>query len=62
MKKIIIISLALISLSVYSQTGFYSGGHDSLLFDGANSSFVNADKICKVKVERVLGIAYGTLF
>ena len=65
MKKIIIVvSFILISSSIYSQSksgiGFYSGGHDSLLFDGANSAFVNADKICKVKVKSVSGIATGS--
>jgi hypothetical protein len=65
MKNLIIaILLVLISSSIYSQTkigtGFYSNGHDSLLFDGTNSSFIIASNICKVKVQSVSGIAIGT--
>jgi hypothetical protein len=65
MKKIIIaFSLILISSSIYTQTksgtGFYSVGHDSLLFDGENSSFIKTGDICRVKVTQASGIAIGS--
>ncbi len=65
MKNIILaISFVLISSSIYSQTKIftdsYSGGQDSLLFDGANSSFIATGNDCKVKVTYVHGIATGS--
>ena len=62
-KKIIIaISFILISSSVYTQAGFYSGGHDSLLFDGGNISSTTADNPyeCRLSVEKVKGSVIGT--
>jgi FecR-like protein len=52
--------------AVYSQTkgdiSFYSGSHDTLIFDGAsdNSSFIKTVDACKLKVTSVSGIAIGT--
>jgi hypothetical protein len=63
--KIFVIILFMFSTILYSQsisgTGFISGGHDSLLFDGANSSFIKSADICKVRVMQVSGLAFGTI-
>lgn len=69
MKKIIIaFSLILISSSIYTQTksgtGFYSVGHDSLLFDGANetsANFQKTDEDCLMQVLHVKGNVTGTV-
>jgi len=69
MKKIIIsISIVLISLSVYTQAGphtaFFSGSHDSLLFDGDDANSINILKPaydrCKIIVKNVKGTVTGT--
>jgi hypothetical protein len=70
-KNNIAISLILILISsiIFGQTkigiSFYSGGHDSLLFDGAdneNSIFLlnPADEKCKIRVGFIIGEAFGT--
>jgi hypothetical protein len=64
----ILFFLSFISVTCYSQTksgtGSYSGGHDSLLFDGGDANSFNflkdADDNCKIKVQDVFGDATGT--
>jgi len=70
MNKIIIaISLILISFSINSQSGlpmgFYSGSHDSLLFDGSNeitTQPISSAKDCYIRVIYVHGSAKGTYY
>ena len=64
----ILLVLFITSTVVYSQTKgsniSYSGGHDSLLFDGANLSsfnYVGFDRNCYIKAVHVKGTAKGTV-
>jgi hypothetical protein len=63
---LIVIILFMFSTSFYSQSksgmSFYSGGHDSLLFDGANISSIADDdpEECGIKVDQVRGKVTGT--
>src|SRR5437667_6033990 len=62
--NIIFISL-LISGTAFAQrsgTSFYSGGHDSLLIDGADINYVVTDiATCVAKVTRVTGDVQATV-
>lgn len=65
MKKTIILILFAINslLSGICHSQYYSGGNDSLLFDGGNTGSTLITKTsgnCKVKVTNVSGIATGT--
>jgi len=53
----------LLLISSNSHAQFYSGGYDSLLFDGADrSSFLNNSPCgCKIKIIKQKGISYGTI-
>jgi hypothetical protein len=68
MKNIIIVILAaFISFPAFSQTrqytGIFSGGHDSLIFDGSNGTAnnLNINDECNLKVINVIGTSYGTI-
>lgn len=64
----ILFIVILILSNTYSQTksgsGFYSGGHDSLLFDGADKNLTNFQKTgenCFMKIINVKGDVTGTI-
>jgi hypothetical protein len=53
------------SSSLLAQSNFgiasYSGGHDSLLFDGANKNISNLREECNMKVTMVKGQVWGSI-